>query len=125
MESDVSNESHDAIVLVRSADIDLGPELPNQARSDVARVVGKYFGPLHAASVYISRERRLYRCAVKVEVAEAGSLTSEGSGFSSHEAFGGALRKIAKQLRRRKRELGDRRTASPPRSALVPSKAAN
>jgi ribosomal subunit interface protein len=126
MESDMKTDAvtmkTDAVhaeILVRSADGDLKPDLAAHAPAALTRIVEKYSDRLGGASIYFSRERRLYRCTINVETAEAGVLTGEGSSFSVHEAFTIALRKVGKQLRRRKRALEARRSAPPAGPSLA------
>ena len=98
---------------MRSVNLDLGSDLPVRARTDLGRVVLKHFDRLHGASIHIARERRLYHSTINVEAAGAGLVTSHGRGSSANQAFDADLKKCAKQLRRKKRALDDRRTTGP------------
>ncbi|HEU5020102.1 MAG TPA: ribosome-associated translation inhibitor RaiA [Pseudolabrys sp.] len=106
----------ESVILVKSSNIELGRALPAWVRRRIARIASKYFARLNAASVYLSREGRSYRCTILIDIGALKIVTGEGYGFNCYLAFHGALRKVAKQLRRMKRALRDdkRRRASVP-----------
>ena len=122
MESDLKTDPvHDSI-LVRSPDLDIGENLRTHAPKAVLRTVQKYSESIRAATIHFSRERRVYRCTIKIQTADAGVLIGEASGVSVSEVFATALRKTGKQIRRRKRALEAGRAAPPP--TRTPSSAA-
>jgi ribosomal subunit interface protein len=96
---------HDAVITVQSSTIHLGDFLPAWARGAVLGVAAKYFRRLTRASVYFSREGRMYRCTVNMEMGALRMVTGEAHGSTCYGALDGALRKAAKQLRRMKRAL--------------------
>jgi ribosomal subunit interface protein len=114
----------DAVMTVRSSNIQLGAALPERAREEIVRLAAKYLGRLNAASVYFSREGRSYRCTVNIDTGPPRIVTGEASGFSCHLALHGALRKAAKQLRRMKRALREDKPRRPITWKQVPELAA-
>jgi len=95
----------DRTILVQSSNIDLGDALPNYARTSILQMAGKYFGHLNAAIVYFNREEPLYRCTVNVQMGALKVMSGEAQNTDIYAAFRLALEKVAKQLRRTKREL--------------------
>jgi ribosomal subunit interface protein len=95
----------DAVITVKSANIDLGEALPERARESILRVAGKYFGRLNTAAVYFSREGQSYRCTVNLQMGALRVITGEAHGPDCYRAFDLALEKASKQLRRMKREM--------------------
>jgi ribosomal subunit interface protein len=92
-------------ILVQSSSIDLGDVLPEYARSSILQVANKYIGTLNFASVHFSREGSLYRCTVNVQMSALRVMSGEAANKNAYTAFRNALAKVAKQLRRTKREL--------------------
>ena len=117
----MTSEAMEENIVVRSANLDLGPALPGQAPKALMRAALKYSDEIRAASVFFSRERRFFRSRISIDAAASGVLTSEALGFSPHEAFDTALRKVAKQLRRKKRLRDDKRTPAPDALSSVPA----
>lgn len=107
----------DEQVLVRSSSIGLGAALLERARAGIARTAAKYFGRLNAATVYVSRDGRGYRCTVNIDMGAMRIVTGEALDFRCHAALDAALRKAATQLRRLKRALRDDKL---PRSGPTP-----
>jgi ribosomal subunit interface protein len=91
--------------MVQSSNIDLGSSLPNHAREGILRVASKYFGRLNTASVHFTREGITYRCSVNMQMGSLPIKSAEGSDKDIYLAFNTALNKVAKQLRRTKREV--------------------
>ena len=98
-------EAVDTNITVQSSNIDLGEALPEHARQSILRVGGKYFGRLSTASVHFSREGTTYRCSVNMQMGALPMKSAEAEHHDIHVAFRDALDKVAKQLRRTKREL--------------------
>lgn len=98
-------KSVDRTILVQSSNIDLGDVLPEYARTSILRVAGKYFGHLNAGSVYFTREGSTYRCTVNIQMGALKMMSGEAKNKDIYAAFRTALEKVAKQLRRAKREL--------------------
>ena len=98
-------KSVDQTILVQSSSIDLGDVLPEYARSSILRMAGKYFGRLNAAHVHFHREGITYRCTVTVQMGTLRMMSGEAKSTDIYAAFRTALERVAKQLRRAKREL--------------------
>jgi ribosomal subunit interface protein len=97
----------DRTILVQSSNVDLGDVLPHYARSCILQVAGKYFGRLNAAAVHVSREGPMYRCTVTMQMGALRTMSGEALHKDCYTAFRMALEKVAKQLRRTKRERRD------------------
>jgi ribosomal subunit interface protein len=98
-------KSVDRTILVQSSNIDLGDVLPDYARTSILQMAGKYFGYLNTASVHFSREGAMYRCTVNVQMGALRMMSGEAKSTDIYGAFRIALERVAKQLRRAKREL--------------------
>src|SRR5919199_201837 len=97
--------SVDRNITVQSSAIDLGSSLPEHVRESVLRVASKYFGRLNAASVHFNREGITYRCSINMQMGALPMKSAEARDKDIYLAFNSALNKVAKQLRRTKREL--------------------
>jgi ribosomal subunit interface protein len=95
----------DRTILVQSSNINLGDVLPDYARASIIQMAGKYFGCLNTASVHFNREGVTYRCTVNVQVGALRMMSGEAKSTDIYGAFRLALERVAKQLRRAKREL--------------------
>jgi ribosomal subunit interface protein len=97
-------ETVDKNITVQSSNIDLGANLPGHARESILRVASKYFGRLNTASVHFTREGITYRCSVNMQMGALPMKSAEAKEKDIYLAFNAALDKVAKQLRRTKRE---------------------
>ena len=95
----------DKDIAVQSSNVDLGSNLPEHARQSILRVASKYFGRLNTASVHFTREGITYRCSVNMQMGALPIKSGDASDKDIYLAFNAALNKVAKQLRRTKREL--------------------
>jgi ribosomal subunit interface protein len=98
-------QSVDRTILVQSSNIDLGDVLPYYARTSILQMAGKYFGRLNTATVHFKREGALYRCTVNVQMGALKMMSGEARSTDIYAAFRLAQERVAKQLRRAKREL--------------------
>jgi ribosomal subunit interface protein len=105
MEERMKLKGVDRTILVQSSTIDLGDVLPDYARASILQLAGKYFGHLNTASVHFNREGAMYRCTVNVQTGALRMMSGEAKGTDIYGAFRIALERVAKQLRRAKREL--------------------
>jgi ribosomal subunit interface protein len=105
MEERMKLKGVDRTILVQSSNIDLGGVLPNYARTNILQLAGKYFGHLKTASVHFTREGVTYRCSVNVRVGALKMMSSEAKSTNIYASFRLTLERVAKQLRRAKREL--------------------
>jgi ribosomal subunit interface protein len=95
----------DNSILVQSANVDLGDNFPDYAKTNIRQVASKYFGHLSLASVHVTREGITYRCTVNIQMGALKMMSGEAKDKDLYTAFRSALQKTAKQLRRSKREL--------------------
>ncbi len=95
----------DKDIIVQSSNVDLGSSLPEHARESILRVASKYFGRLNTASVHFNREGITYRCSVNMQMGALPMKSGEARDKDIYVAFNMALDKVAKQLRRTKREV--------------------
>ena len=95
----------DRTILVQSSTIDLGDVLPDYARTSILQLAGKYFGHLNTASVHFNRDCTMYRCTVNVQMGALKMMSGVAKSTDIYAAFRLALERVAKQLRRAKREL--------------------
>ena len=95
----------DKDITVQSSNVDLGSSLPEHARESILRVASKYFGRLNTASVHFNREGITYRCSVNMQMGALPMKSGEARDKDIYVAFNSALNKVAKQLRRTKREV--------------------
>jgi ribosomal subunit interface protein len=104
MEERMKLKGVDRTILVQSSNIDLGDMLPDYARTSILQTAGKYFGHLNTASVHFTREGVMYRCTVNVQMGALRMMSGEAKSTDIYAAFRLALERVAKQLRRAKRE---------------------
>lgn len=95
----------DKAIAVQSSNVHLGDGLPEHARESIRRVAGKYFGRLNAAAAHFTREGITYRCTINMQMGGLPMKSAEACDKAIYAAFNAALNKVAKQLRRAKREL--------------------
>ncbi|MGL4287766.1 MAG: HPF/RaiA family ribosome-associated protein [Phreatobacter sp.] len=106
-------ENIDRVIMVKSADVELGEALPLHVRESIVRVSQKYFGELTTASVYFSREGSFISCTLNVQMGALKMMSATSLAPDCYQAFNTSLEKTAKQLRRKKRELRDTRPGRP------------
>lgn len=92
-------------ITVESSTVDLGDAFRQHARDAILRVSAKYFGRLTTGSAHVTREGSSYRCSVVMQAGALKTMTGEATEKEIYVAFDRALDKVAKQLRRTKREL--------------------
>jgi ribosomal subunit interface protein len=103
----------DRTILVQSSSIDLGDVLPDYARTSILQLAGKYFGHLNTASVHFNREGIMYRCTINIQMGALRMMSGEARSTDIYAAFRLALERVAKQLRRAKRELREDKAERP------------
>jgi ribosomal subunit interface protein len=101
----VAHEGAEKAIMIQSSNIHLGDGLPDYAREGILRVASKYFGRLNTASAHFTREGITYRCSVNMQMGGLSMKSAEATDKDIYLAFNAALAKVAKQLRRTKREL--------------------
>jgi ribosomal subunit interface protein len=95
----------DKNITVQSSNVDLGEVLPSHVRENILRIAGKYFGHLNTAAVHFTKEGMNFRCTVNMQMGALKMMSGESQDRDAYTAFNAALEKVAKQLRRAKREL--------------------
>jgi ribosomal subunit interface protein len=98
-------QSVDSAITVGSGNVDVGESLRRHAEESILRVASKYFGRLNVGSVHFNREGINFRCSVNMQMGALQMMTGEAQHKDAYLAFNAALEKVAKQLRRTKREL--------------------
>jgi ribosomal subunit interface protein len=98
-------ESVDKGITIQSSNVHLGDRLPDYARENILRVASKYFGRLNIAAVHFTKDGITYRCSVNMQMGAIPMKSAEARDKDIYLAFNAALEKVAKQLRRTKREL--------------------
>ncbi len=109
----------DKDITVQSSNVDLGSSLPEHARESILRVASKYFGRLNTASVHFNREGITYRCSVNMQMGALPMKSGEARDKDIYVAFNMALNKVAKQLRRTKREVREDKGERVDKDALL------
>jgi ribosomal subunit interface protein len=104
-ENTVAHHGVDKAITIQSSNIHLGDGLPDYARENILQVASKYFGRLNTASAHFTKEGITYRCSVNMQMGGLPMKSAEGKDKDIYLAFNTALTKVAKQLRRTKREL--------------------
>ena len=100
-----AQNSVDRAITIQSSNIHLGDGLPDYARENILRVASKYFGRLNTASAHFTKDGISYRCSVNIQMGGLSVKSGEAKDKNIYLAFNAALAKVAKQLRRTKREL--------------------
>jgi ribosomal subunit interface protein len=105
----VAHESADTASTIHSSNTHLGDILPDHARENILPVARKFFGQLNVASTYFTKERINYRCSVNMQMGGLAIKRAQARNNDMYLTFSAALRQMAKQLRRTKREFrGDK-----------------
>ena len=103
-------ESVESPITIGSANINLGDSLRAHAEQSIRNIAGKYFGRLTLASAHFNKEGSDYRCSVNLQMGGLPVVSAEAESKDITLAFDSALGKVAKQLRRKKRELREDKT---------------
>jgi ribosomal subunit interface protein len=98
-------ERVDTPITIGSGNVDVGDALRTHAEESIRKVAGDYFGNLNTASVHFNTEGSNYRCSVNMRMGALPMKSAEAQAGDAYAAFNAALAKVAKQLRRKKREL--------------------
>ena len=106
-------------ITIQRSNIHLGDGLPDYARENILRVASKYFGRLNTASAHFTKEGITYRCSVNMQMGGLPMKSAKGKDKDIYLAFNTALTKIAKQLRRAKRELREDKAERTDKDALL------
>jgi ribosomal subunit interface protein len=111
----------DKEITVQGAHINLGEALPDHVRKTIVLIASKYFNRITSASVHFRQEGVLYGCTVNIHVGSLPIFTGENHNKDIYVAFGGAMEKAAKQMRRRKREAREDKASRPDKNSFLNS----
>ncbi|HEY8580022.1 MAG TPA: ribosome-associated translation inhibitor RaiA [Beijerinckiaceae bacterium] len=98
-------------VTIGSSNIDVGDSLRGYAREHVLAIAEKYMQRLTKAGVHFNHEGSEYRCTVNMQMGALPMMSAEAIDQDAYRSFDRAAEKLAKQLRRTKRELRDDKPA--------------
>ncbi|HEX6860890.1 MAG TPA: ribosome-associated translation inhibitor RaiA [Caulobacteraceae bacterium] len=99
-------------VHVSGKHVDVGEALRSRVTDEISTSISKYFERGGDADVVVARDGHGFRVDCSVTLASGQQLNSHGLGGDAHAAFGDALAKIDKRIRRYKRRLKDHSTAA-------------
>jgi ribosomal subunit interface protein len=92
-------------VQVSGKHVDVGEALRSRIVEELSGQIGKFFERGGAADVVVTREAHLFRVDCLVTLASGQLIVAHGHGGDAHAAFGGALDRMEKRVRRYKRRL--------------------
>jgi ribosomal subunit interface protein len=92
-------------VQVSGKHVDVGDALRSRIVEELSGQIGKFFERGGAADVVVTREAHLFRVDCFVTLASGQQIVAHGHGGDAHAAFGGALDRMEKRVRRYKRRL--------------------
>ena len=115
----MAQDGADRAITIQSSNIHLGDGLPDYARENILQVASKYFGRLNTASAHFTKEGITYRCSVNMQMGGLPMKSAEGKDKDIYLAFNAALGKVAKQLRRTKRELREDKAERTDKDAVL------
>jgi ribosomal subunit interface protein len=109
----------DSAIIVESGNVQMGDALAEHARTAILQSAGQYFGRLHRAIVHFSREGYGYRCSIQMQMGGLTAASAQAQHKDIYRAFDQAHERVAKQLRRSKRELRDDKPDGPNKTMLL------
>lgn len=92
-------------VRVSGKQIEIGGALPQRARAQLESAVGKHFDGGADAAIVFSREGAFYRADCTVHLDSGIVLKAEGQGNDTYRAFGIAVDRVERRIRRYMRKL--------------------
>jgi ribosomal subunit interface protein len=112
-------QSGDSAIIVESGNVQMGDALAEHARIAILQSAGKYFDRLNRATVHFSREGHGYRCSIQMQMGGLTGASAHAQHKDIYRAFDQAHQRVAKQLRRAKRELWDDKPDGPVKTMLL------
>jgi ribosomal subunit interface protein len=109
-----TNPSADAAmnIQVSGKHLAVGEALRARIADELSTGIGKYFDRGGNAEVVVSRDGHEFCVDVVVVLASGQQVVARGLGGDAHAAFGAALTKVEKRIRRYKRRLRDHHPAT-------------
>lgn len=93
------------IVRVSGKQLHVGEALPEQVRERLRAAIGKHFDGGAESHVVFSHDGGTFRAGCTTHLDSGVVLKAEGSAADAYRAFGAAVDKLEKQVRRYKRRL--------------------
>jgi ribosome-associated translation inhibitor RaiA len=107
-------------VIVSGHQMDVGEALRNHAIQQLGTLAGKYFGGADDIACTFSRTGSGgFACTIRVHSGRGLHFDGEAEHAAAPGAFTLALERVAKQLRRRKRELREDKPVNPTKDGLL------
>lgn len=107
-------------VIVSGHQVDVGEALRNHAVAQLQALAHKYFGRAEEVTCTFSRTGSGgFGCAIRVHSGHGRHFDGEAEHAAAPGAFTLALEHVAKQLRRRKREVREDKPVNPTRDGVL------
>jgi ribosome-associated translation inhibitor RaiA len=107
-------------IIVSGHQVDVGEALRGHATEQLDALAQKYFGGAEDITCTFSRiGNGGFGCAIRVHSGRGLYFDGEGEHAVAQAAFAQALERVAKQLRRRKRELREDKPVNPTRDGVL------
>ncbi len=120
MEPVRDGEETSARITISGHQVDMGEALQAHATEQLQALSRKYFGGAEDITCTFSRTGKGgFGCAIRVHAGRNLYFDGEGEHAAAQGAFAQALDRVAKQLRRRKRELREDKPVNPTRDGVL------
>ena len=107
-------------IIVSGHQVDVGETLRQHATEQLDALARKYFGGAEDITCTFSRTGKGgFGCAIRVHSGRGLYFDGEGENTAAPVAFNQALERVAKQLRRRKRELREDKPVNPTKDGVL------
>jgi ribosomal subunit interface protein len=104
----------DSRIIVSGHQVELGEALRAHATEQLRRLSAKYFDGAEDITATFSRTGKSgFGCSLRVHAGRGLFFDGEGEHANAYTAFGNALNRVAKQLRRQKRALREDKPINP------------
>lgn len=94
---------------VSGKQIQVGESLTKHAEGELSKIIQKYYGKNAEARVIISKDANLYKTEITVHLKKGVILHSDDDDEEAYVSFDNAARKMAKQLRKYKEVIRNRK----------------
>lgn len=89
--------------------IQVGESLTAHAQEELSKIIEKYYGKKAEADVIISKDAGLYKTEITVHLKKGVVLHADDDDEEAYVSFDNAARKLAKQLRKHKEVIRNRK----------------